>query len=182
MYLLVGIGSGLTSHWAQTLDNIPNNEIFQYQFAVVMATFVYYVLCQKLPEQATVYFTGRFPMGFNVVPSLPDVVKGAIHLGKQAGDAYTQSKADVQGYEKAYTAATQAAESSFQAQGRNATPQEIHQEAIKTLGEARQELQQADWGKVVDDTEGGKIAQNIIENIPPEDPDDKTHANNIGNA
>jgi P-type conjugative transfer protein TrbL len=171
MYVLVSIGSGLTNNWAQTLNNIPNNEIFQYQFAVVMATFVYYVLCQKLPEQATVYFTGRFPMGFNVVPSLPDVVKGAFHFGKQASELHTKSEANVQGYTKAYDAAKQSVVSNFQAQGKTASPQEIQQQTIKTLGEARQSIKQVEWNKVVDDTEGGKIAINIIDDIPPAEGD-----------
>src|SRR5271154_859570 len=40
MYVLISIGSGLTNNWANTFDNIPLSETFQYQFAVVMATFV----------------------------------------------------------------------------------------------------------------------------------------------
>ncbi len=166
MYVLVSIGSGLTANWAQTLDNIPLNETFQYQFAIVMATFVYYVLCQKLPEQATVYFTGRFPMGFNVVPSLPDIVKGAYRLGKQADEAHTKSEAGRQGYDKASDAARQAAIASFQAQGKTASSQEIQNETVKTLGEARKAMKQAEWDKEVDDTEGGKIAESILDNIP----------------
>lgn len=165
MYVLVGIGSGLTTHWAQTLDNIHLNYIFQYQFAVVMATFVYYVLCQKLPEQATVYFTGRFPMGFNAVPSLPDVVKGAFHLEKQAKDAHTKSEAGMQGYTKASNAARQAAIASFQTQAKTPTTEELQNETVKTLGAARMAEKQVEWDKVVDDTEGGKIAKNILDDI-----------------
>jgi len=161
MYVLVSIGSGLTNQWAQTLDNIPLNETFQYQFAVVMATFVYYVLCQKLPEQATVYFTGRFPMGFNVVPSLPDVIKGTFHLGKQANEFYTKSKASQEGNEKAYDAARQAVVQNLQVQGKPLDQREIQKEAIKTLGEAKREIKQAEWDKVVDATEGGKAADII---------------------
>ena len=42
MYILIGIGGGLTNNWANTLSNISNNNlIFQYYFAMVMATFVF---------------------------------------------------------------------------------------------------------------------------------------------
>ena len=168
MYLLVGIGSGLTSNWAQTLDNIPNNETFQYQFAVVMATFVYYTLCQKLPEQATVYFTGRFPMGFNAVPSLPDVIKGSMSLGKKLAEGAIGMKAGIQGNAKAMSAARQEAASSLQAQGKTPSPEDIQNEAIKTLGEAKKKMKQEEWDKKVDDTEGGKLAKTILDSIPTE--------------
>ncbi len=158
MYVLISIGSGLTNGWANTFDNIPLSETFQYQFAVVMATFIYYILCQKLPEQATVYFTGRFPMGFNTVPSLPDIVKGAFALPKKADEI----KAGIQGNAKAGIAARQAAIASFQAQGKTPSPQDVKNEAVKTLGEAKK----VEWDKMVDDTKGGKLAKTILDGIP----------------
>ena len=139
MYVLIGIGAGLTNNWAQTLDNIPFNLIFQYDFAVVMATFVFYILSQKLPEQAAVYFTGRFPMSFDTVPSLPDVVKGSFALSKKGVDLGTSMVAGIQGNAKASNAARQAASASLEAQGKTPSPQDIQKEAIRTLGEAKKE-------------------------------------------
>jgi type IV secretion system protein TrbL len=166
MYVLIGIGGGLTNNWAQTLDNIPPNLTFQYDFAIVMATFVFYMLCKKLPEQAVVYFTGRMSMSFDAVPSLPDVVKGAFSISKKAGELAVGMKANIQGDAKANSAARQAASAGFQAQGKTATVQEIQNEAIKTLGAARKAMKDAEWNKVVDDTQDGKVAKSILESIP----------------
>jgi len=166
IYVLVGIGAGLTNTWAQTLDNIPFNLTFQYDFAIVMATFVFYMLCQKLPSQAAVYLTGRLSMNFEAVPSLPDVVKGSIALGKKTAEAAIGMKAGIQGDARANDAAKQAASANFVAQGKTASPEDIQKEAIKTLGEARKAMKQAEWDKIVDDTEDGKIAKNILDGIP----------------
>ena len=46
MYVMIIIGAGLTDTWAKTLNNVPLNLTFQYDLAMVMATFVFYVLCQ----------------------------------------------------------------------------------------------------------------------------------------
>ena len=184
MYVLIGIGAGLTNNWAQTLDNIPFNLIFQYDFAVVMATFVFYILSQKLPEQAAVYFTGRFPMSFDTVPSLPDVVKGSFALSKKGVDLGTSMVAGIQGNAKASNAARQAASASLEAQGKTPSPQDIQKEAIRTLGEAKKEMKQAAWDKIVDDTEDGKLAKSILDNIPTskEDPKQGSNENSAGNV
>jgi len=166
IYILVGIGAGLTNSWAQTLDNIPFNLTFQYDFAIVMATFVFYMLCQKLPGQAAVYLTGRLSMNFDAVPSLPDVVKGSIALSKKAVEVGTGMYAGMQGNTKASNAAVQAAKADFAAQGKTASPQDIQNEAIKTLGAAKKAMKEAQWDKKVDDTEGGKLAKSILDNIP----------------
>jgi P-type conjugative transfer protein TrbL len=157
MYVLISIGFGLTNHWEQTLDHIRANLTLQYNFAVVMATFVFYMLCKKLPEQATVYFTGRFPMSFEPVPSLPEVVKGALALPKKVAEL----KVGIQGHAKASSAARQAAMASFAAQGKTASEEDLRKQAIKTLGEAKQ----AAWDKKVDETEGGKLAKSILESV-----------------
>jgi len=188
MYVLIGIGAGLTDTWAQALDNIPLNLTFQYDFAIVMATFVYYMLCQKIPSQAAVYLTGRLSMNYEAVPSLPDVVKGSMAMGKKAAVAGTGMVAGIQADAKANSAARQAAVSSFQAQGKTATPQEIQNEAVKTLGAARQAIRQAEWDKVVDATQDGKVAKSIVDNIPQvttdtkQDPPKEPETDLVGNA
>ena len=176
MYILIGIGAGLTNTWAGSLKNISDNLIFQYFFAIVMATYVFYMLCQKLPEQATVYFTGRLPMTFDIVPSLPDVAKGVgavpkhvYEVGKRTYDGYKKVKdfatgavAARQGESKARDAAIQVARMNLESQGKSPSPQDIQQEAIKTLGAAKK----VEWDKTVDDTLGGKLAKDILGTIP----------------
>ncbi len=162
MYVLIGIGAGLTNNWANSLNNISDNLIFQYFFAMVMATYVFYMLCLKLPEQATVYFTGRFPMAFEAVPSLPDVVKDVNSLRKKAVEWGTGKVSGMQGDAKARSAASQVARMNLEAQGKTPTAQDIQKEAIKTLGAAKK----IEWEKKVDDTPGGKLAKDILDAIP----------------
>jgi len=174
MYVLIGIGAGLTNNWAHTMDNIPFNQTLQYNFAIVMATFVFYMLCKKLPEQAAVYLTGRMSINYEAIPSLPDVVKGSFSMGKKVGEIATGIKAGIQGDAKANSAARQAATASFTAQGKTPTPQDIQMESVKTLGEARKAMKQADWDKVVDATQDGKVAKSILDSIPKSEDDAKT--------
>ncbi len=166
MYVLIGIGAGLTNNWAQALNNINPNQTFQYDFAILMATYVFYMLCQKVPAQAAVYLTGRLSMSFDAVPSLPDVVKGSIAIAKKAGALAAGMSVGTQGYAKAYGAAKQSASADFAAQGKTVSSEEIQWQAIKTLGAARKTVKQAELDKEVDSTEGGKIAKSILDNIP----------------
>lgn len=178
MNVLIGIGGGLTDSWASYLNNIPNNNlIFQYFFATVMATFVFYMLCQKIPAQAAVYLTGRLSMSYDAVPSLPDIVKGTIKAKDYIKDKGTKIVAGMQGNAKAYDAANQAAKAMFQVQGKVAGDQDIINETIKTLSKANKDFKQAAWDKVVDDTKGGKIAKNILANIPTANADTKQGSN-----
>lgn len=163
MYILIGIGGGLTNNWANSLSNISNNNlIFQYFFAMVMATFVFYMLCKRLPEQAAVYFSGRMPMSFETFPSLPAIVKGTKENIKKVREWGTEKVAGIQGNAKAQSAAMQVAKMNLEAQGKTPTGQDIQNEAIKTLGEARK----VEWNKVVDDTPGGKLAKDILDTVP----------------
>jgi type IV secretion system protein TrbL len=158
MYVLIGIGAGLTNSWAQTLTNIPFNLTFQYDFAIVMATFVFYMICQKLPGQAAVYLTGRMSMNFDAVPSLPDVIKAVAKIPASAVGA----AAGIQGMSKAVSLATQVGKSNLESQGKKTSLENIGIAAIKTLGAAKK----VEWDKKVDDTKGGKLAKDILDTIP----------------
>ncbi len=74
VYILVGIGAGLTQHWSRILDHVPPDQIMEYYVAVIMASFVYYKLCQKLPDQAVVYLTGRFPMNYDTASTVHSAI------------------------------------------------------------------------------------------------------------
>jgi len=153
---LIGIGGGLTNNWAQVLTHIPPNLDFQYYFAIVMATFVFYKLFQKLPDQATVYLTGRFPMNFDTASSVHSAItktrEGIVGTYKnvKAVRAYMQDKtAEIQGMSKAIRTAIQVGKTNGIG-------------AIKTLGAA----QKVEWDKKVDETKGGKLAKDILATIP----------------
>ena len=87
-------------------------------------------------------------------------------------------KADKQGNAKAQNAANQVATANFAAQGKTPSPQDIQRETIKTLGEAKKEMKQEEWDKIVDGTEGGKLAKNILEQIPKVKTDQFASSNN----
>jgi type IV secretion system protein TrbL len=162
MYVLIGVGGGLTDNWASSLKNIPNNLIFQYFFAMVMATFVFFMLCQKVPAQAAVYLTGRLSMNFDAVPSLPDVVKGVAKTATSAVGGVV----GIVGMTKAVSVASQVAKTTLESQGKKANLLNTGIETIKTLGTADKAVKQEAWDRKVDDTKGGKIAKNISDSIP----------------
>jgi type IV secretion system protein TrbL len=173
LYILVGIGAGLTSHWSQILDNVPAGKIIEYYIAVIMASFVYYKICQKLPDQAVVYFSGRLSMTYDpaatIHAALTKTHEGFVAAQKtvMAAAAGIQGMtAGAQGNEKAGDAARQAAQADLEAQGKTPSPQDVRKEAIRTLGEAKKEMRQAQWDKIVDDTEGGKLAKSILGTLP----------------
>ena len=74
----------------------------------------------------------------------------------------SEKVAGIQGNAKAQSAARQVAKMNLEAQGKTPTAQDIQNEAIKTLGEARK----VEWDKIVDDTQGGKLAKDILDTIP----------------
>jgi P-type conjugative transfer protein TrbL len=172
MYVLTGIGTGYTKTWVQTLEHILPSAMLQYSFAVVMATFVFYMLCLKLPEQAAVYFTGRMPMTFEPVPALPAMVKGAYSGYKNVKEYGTQKMLQAQGMAKATDTAFAVAQANLQAQGKTPTSQEIQTEAIRTLGEAKR----TEHEKKVDETPGGKLAKDMLDTLPKPKKSRKTTA------
>ena len=119
-------------------------------------------------------------MNFEPIGSLPDVVKGVAAVpnrvyeaGKKTYEGYKKVKdfatgisADKQGDVKAMETARQAAQADLEAQGKTPSPRDIEEQAVKTLGEAKREVKQAEWDKQVDATEGGKTAQIITGKKP----------------
>lgn len=173
LYIMIGIGAGVTSHWSQVLDHVPIGQVIEYYVAVIMASFVYYKICQKLPDQAVVYFTGRLSMSYDPTSTLHAAMtkthEGIVKAAKVAmavSDSVQGMGAAIQGNAKAKDAAIQAAKVNLASQGKTPSPQDIQKEAIRTLGEAKREVKQADWDKIVDATPGGKAAKDILSSIP----------------
>lgn len=172
IYILVGIGAGLTRTWSQTLDNVPIGQIVEYYVAVIMASFVYYKMCQKIPDQAAVYLTGRLSMNFDTASTMRSAVTktreeivGTIKNVKAVAGSYQGMKAGAQGMGKAISAASQVAKSTLEGEGKKTNLENVGIEAIKTLGAAAK----VEWDKKVDETKGGKLAKNILDTIPKKD-------------
>ena len=89
------------------------------------------------------------------------MVGGAVKAYKIAKDIPNKiegSIANRQGNAKAYDAAMKVVNADLQAKGKTASQKDLEREALKTLGEAK-------WNKVVNDTEGGKLAKDILESM-----------------
>jgi len=173
IYILVGVGVDLAQGWSQVVINAPWNKVIDCDIAVGLSTFIYYKLCTKIPDQAVSWLTGRLSMGFEAAASVSGAVslpKKTYEIVKHIQEGYIKVKdsaakidADRQGDAKAKSVAVQVARMNLEAQGNKMpTTQEIQNEAIKTLGAARK----AEWDKKVDDTDGGKLAKNILDAIP----------------
>lgn len=173
IYVLVGVGAGLTRNWSQILDNVPIGQTMEYYVAVIMASFVYYKICQKLPDQAVVYFTGRLSMNFDTASTIHSAITktkegitGTIKNAKAVAGGVQGMKAGIEGMGKAISTASQIGRANVISQGKPANFENVGWETIKTLGAAAQ----VEWEKKVDDTQGGKLAKNILATIPKPKP------------
>jgi type IV secretion system protein TrbL len=161
IYVLVGIGAGLTRNWSVILDNVPIGQIMEYYVAVIMASFVYYKICQKLPDQAVVYFTGRLSMNYDTASSVNAVVKDTVRIAK----GIVGGIPGIVGMSKAVSTANQAARTTLESQGKKENLINAGWQTIKTLGAASTAVKQEEWDRKVNDSEGGKIAKNITDSI-----------------
>ncbi len=166
VYILVGIGAGLTKNWSQILDHVPIGQIIEYYVAVIMASFMYYKICQKLPDQAVVYLTGRFPMNYDTASSINAAFKETFKMAKGTVGGLP----GIVGITKAVGAARQSAKVTLEGQGKKENLLNAGWETIKTLGAARTEIKQEEWDRKINDTQGGKMAKNILENLPKKIP------------
>jgi len=173
VYILVGIGAGLTKNWSQILDNVPIGQIIEYYIAVIMASFMYYKICQKLPDQAVVYLTGRFPMNYDTASSINAVAKETFKMAKGA----VGSLPGIVGISKAVNAADQSARVTLEGQGKKENLVNTGWETIKTLGAARTEVKQEEWDRKINDTQGGKIAKDILEKMSKTEPQEDLQKN-----
>jgi hypothetical protein len=162
VYILVGIGAGLTKNWSRILDNVPIGQIIEYYIAVIMASFMYYKICQKLPDQAVVYLTGRFPMNYDTSSSINAAVKETFRMAKGAVGVLP----GIVGMSKAVSAASQSAKVTLEGQGKKGDLLNTGWESIKTLGAARSEVKKEEWDRKINDTQGGKMAKDILEKMP----------------
>ena len=162
IYILVGLGVGLTQGWSQVVTNAPWNQVLDYDIAVGLSAFVYYKLCTKIPDQAVSWLTGRLPIGFDSTSSVSGAVKGIAKIPAMA----TGMSAGIEGMTRAVSAAGQLAKTTLQSQGKKEDLLNTGWEAIKTLGEANKEVKQEAWDRKVDDTKAGKIGKNILSKMP----------------
>jgi len=180
IYILIGLGLGLAKTWPQ---NVPHTtwdlgKIFNYDIGVALSAYVYYKLCLKLPDQAVSWLTGRFPLSFETAPSVNAAVKGAF----KAPAGAVGGAAGIAGMSKAVSVAGQVAKTTLESQGKKPNPLNTGWETIKTLGAANKAVKQEAWDRKVNDTQGGKMAKNILDKMPKPKDDTKKDSNNNSNG
>ena len=176
IYILVGIGVGLTTTWSQVLNNASLGQLIDYDIAVCLSTYIYYKLCVKLPDQAVSWLTGRLSMGFDSAAS----VNAATRVAAKVVAGTVGGTAGIVGMGKAVRVASQAAKTTLESQGKKANLLNTGMETIKTLGAANEAVKQEAWDRKVNDSKGGKIAKNILDNIPTTNQD--SNGDVIGNS
>ena len=154
IYILVGLGVELAQGWSQVVIHAPWDKVLDVDIAVCLATYIYYKLCLKIPDQAVSYLTGRLSMGFEASTS----VGAAFKAIPKVPSAVTNVVAGIQGFDKAVATANQVARSNIVAQGKSPDFKNVGLESIRTLGAASH----VEWEKKLDETKGGKIAKDIL--------------------
>ena len=165
IYMLVGIGMSLSQNWVTVLGQANKDKIIETYMAVAVASYVYYKLCTKLPDQAVSWLTGRISMGFETASDVKGAIKtvaAAPAAVKSMAIKMAAGAAGIQGMNKAVAAAGQVAKAKLDSEGKEANSLNTGMETIKTLGAA----QKVEWDKKVDGTKGGKLAQNVLDTIP----------------
>ncbi len=160
IYLMVGIGGGLTNTWINILSNIPPGQLIETYVAVIMATFVYYKLSLSLPEQAAGYLGGGLIINAGKGPSLGAATAIAGVGIAMGAKAVMGMGANAFGTIKAWNTAGQVSKASGDktwAEGK-----------IKTLGSASIEMAKDGWKATkekwtnqVNETAPGKLAQKV---------------------
>ena len=161
IYLMVGIGGGLTNTWINILSNIPPGQLIETYVAVIMATFVYYKLSLSLPEQAAGYLGGGLIINAGKGPSLGAATAIAGVGIAMGAKAVMGMGANAFGTIKAWNTAGQVSKASGDkswAEGK-----------IKTLGSASIEMAKDGWKAAsekwtnkVNETTPGKLAQKVV--------------------
>lgn len=173
IYILVGLGVQLSQGWIQLITDSSWTKALDNNIAIGLASYVYYKICLKLPDQAVTWLTGRLAMGFDVTTDIKGAVKTVASLpaGVNKIKDYALEKAhQFAGNSKAVHAAQNTARINLGNQGKELTRANMAEETIKTLGSA---WKRETWDKKVDETTGGKMAKDINDNmpvsVPPED-------------
>ncbi|MDE2028704.1 MAG: P-type conjugative transfer protein TrbL, partial [Candidatus Omnitrophica bacterium] len=176
IYILIGIGLSLAQNWTDVLNRASVDNLIDTYMAVVMASYIYYKLCIRIPNEAVTWLTGRLALGFQTAPDVKTAAHAMGTAVKVAGKEVYKSIAGIpsdiagrQGDERAYAAAQQEAIAKFKAEGKTVSPQDIRKETVRTLGEAK-------WNEIVEATGGAQLAKKIMTITAKEYPKPKSRS------
>ena len=125
IYVIVGLGMSLSQNWVTILNQANKDQIINTYMALAVASYVYFKLCTKLPDQAVSWLTGRMSMGFDTVSDVKGAVNsvthGAVNSVKEVvkiPGVIQGAIANAQGNSRAYDAAKQKVSADLQSQGK----------------------------------------------------------------
>ncbi len=165
VYLIIGIGGGLTATWTNTLNNVPPASLIPSYFAVMVASYTYWALVTKLPDQAVGYLAGGHSVNFgqnNVGLTAATATVGMAVKGYNfAREKITQKVTAMAGEKLAKDTATAFAKQELSSGGKKPTNKQINDFVTKTMGEARRSVKEEQWSTKVSKTNEGQVAQKI---------------------
>ena len=166
IYLIVGMGGGLTATWVNTLNNVTTGtQVIPAYIAVMVASYTYWVLVTKLPDQAVGYLAGGSGINFgqnNVGLTAAAAAGGLAVSGYNFARAkITQKVTAMAGEKLAKDTATAFAKQELSAGGEKPTGKQINDFVTKTMGEAKRSVKEEQWSSKVSKTNEGQVAQKI---------------------
>lgn len=168
IYLLVGLGGGLTKTWSTQLQNVSSGNTLELFIAIIMASFVYYSLCISVPDMAATYLTGNVSMntgrGMGIGTAAVMAGAGLFAVGKTV----MKGAEGIVGFTRSVNAANNSAINQTKKDGSDSNAFKTSFLAVKTLGSASAKTvvddlkgQLENWDSKVNTTFGGRVAQKI---------------------
>ena len=157
IYLILGMAGGVTATWVNTLAGIPGANMLQADAAILVASYTYWVLVTKLPDQAVGYLAGGHGINFgqhNLGLEVGGAAAGlAVGTYKFAKVKHAQQKISQAGDQLVKQTARSVATEAFGAADTIPTNKQVNEFVTKTMGEAKKEakndIQLAEISKTV---------------------------------
>jgi type IV secretion system protein TrbL len=167
IYLILGMAGGVTAGWVNTLAGIPGANMLQADGAILVASYAYWCLVTKLPDQAVGYLTGGHGINFGQ-NSVGLQVGGAVGGLAMQGFKYGRTRipevlASRAGEKLANDTAKDFAKQELSVGGKTPTDKQVNDFVTKTMGEAKRSVQEERRSVKISTTFEGQVAQKIKE-------------------
>lgn len=167
IYLILGMAGTVTTTWVSTFNSYGPTDLWGADGAIILATFVYWSLITKLPDQAVGYLIGGHGLNLgahNVGLEAGGAVAGAAFKGYKVVTAKVAQYATTQAGEKlARETATAFAKEELSAGGKKPTDKDINDFVTKTMGEAKRTAKEEMRDSEVAKSFQGRVAQKVKE-------------------
>jgi len=165
IYLILGMAGGVTANWVGTLAGIPGANMLQADGAILIASYAYWCLVTKLPDQAVGYLVGGHGINFGQ-NSVGLQAGGAVGGMAMQGYKYARTKipevlAARAGEKLANDTAKDFARQELSAGGKKPTDKQVNDFVTKTMGEAQRSVREEQRSAKISTTFEGQVAQKI---------------------